>query len=81
METTGRGHRKDKVNPARKYIRLQEVGLAFLCAWPVAMQVAAMYGLDIIIPQISVLMLAASIIFFVIGHVGRQELRERETRK
>jgi hypothetical protein len=77
LETIKREGRKDRVNPARKYIRLQEIGLAFLCAWPVAMQIAEMYGLGGIIPQISVLMLMVAEIFFVIGYLGRKELKEK----
>jgi len=42
------------------------------------MQIAAMYGLGLIIPQISALMLMAAVVFFAIGHVGRQELRDKE---
>jgi len=78
MDRTERESRQDGVSLARRYLRLQEIGLAFLCAWPVAMQIAAMYGLGLIIPQISALMLMAAVVFFAIGHVGRQELRDKE---
>jgi uncharacterized membrane protein len=43
-----------------------------------AIQIAAIHGLYLIIPQISVLMLVVSLIFFAIGHVGRQKLREQK---
>lgn len=92
METTERESRKDRVNPARKYIRLQEIGWVFLvsvaivlfscclllCTCPMAIQIAVIHGLDLIIPQISVLMLVVSLIFFAIGYVGRQKLREQK---
>jgi len=81
METTEGTSRKDRVNPARKYIRLQEVGLAFFLSWPVAMMVATIYNLGYIIPIMSVLLIYIGVVIFAIGHVGRQELAERETKK
>jgi len=51
--------------------------MAIFLSWPVAMMLATMYGLDDIIPQISVLILAIAVIVFCIGLVGRQELKER----
>jgi hypothetical protein len=78
VDTIKRESRKDRVNPARKYIRLQEIGLAFFLSWPVAMMLAAMYHFEAIIGQITVLIIVAAVIFFAFGHVGRQELTERE---
>jgi len=34
------------MNPERKFIRLQEIGLAHFLAWPVAMMIAVMLGLN-----------------------------------
>lgn len=42
---------------------------------------ATMYGLDYIIPQISVVILALAVVIFCIGHVGRQELKEQRERE
>ena len=78
METTPRESHKYAIRPERKYIRLQEIGLAHWLAWPTAMMLAAMYGLQHIIPVMSVLLLMVGVIIFAIGYVGRQELRERE---
>jgi len=77
----GRSQKKDSqdgISPElRRYIRIQIVGMAIFLSWPVAMMLATMYGLDDIIPQISVLILAIAVIVFCIGLVGRQELKER----
>jgi uncharacterized membrane protein len=78
VDTDGRESRKDRVNPARKYIRLQEIGLAFFLSWPVAMMAADMYGLQYIIPIMSVLLIGVAVILFAIGHEGRQGLREQK---
>jgi len=51
--------------------------MAFFLSWPVTMVLAAMYHLEAIIGQISVLMIVVGVIFFAFGHVGRQELAER----
>lgn len=78
METTERDNRKDKVTPVRKYIRLQEIGMAHWLVWPVAMILADMYDLQTIIPIMSVLLIYIGVVIFAIGHVGRQEFNERE---
>lgn len=81
----GTGQRKDsssQVSPGlRKCIRIQIVGMAIFLSWPVAMMLATMYGLDYIIPQISVVILALAVVIFCIGHVGRQELKEQRERE
>lgn len=66
------------VDPARKYIRCQIAGWFMVCSWPVAMYLAAMYGFGHIIYAMSVLLLMTAVIIFAIGHVGRQELKERK---
>ena len=73
--------KRKAINPERRYIRVQEVGLAVFLSWPVAIMLATRYELNGIIPAMSVLMMMAALIIFFIGLVGRQELRERETRK
>lgn len=80
-ERTERENRKGGVNPERKYIRLQEIGLAFFLSWPVAMMVADMYDLQYIIPVMSVLLVYIGVTIFCIGHVGRQELKEQRERE
>ena len=81
MDTTERENRKLQVDASlRKYIRLQEIGMAVFLSWPVAMMLAAMYGLDAIIPVMSVLLIMVAVIIFAIGHVGRQELKEQSRR-
>ena len=78
MDTTGRESRKDRVNPARKYIRLQTIGMAFGLAIPVMVILAGMYGFDRFVPQIAVLMLMIAVVVFAIGDIGRQGLKERQ---
>ena len=77
METTQRESRKHQVNPERKYIRLQEIGLSFWLSIPVAMMLAAMFALNTIIGQIAVLLFIVGCIFFSFGSVGREELKEQ----
>lgn len=48
--------------------------MSFVLSIPVAMILASMFGLDIIIPQISVLLFVVGCVFFSLGLVGRQEL-------
>lgn len=71
-------HRQNGAALARKYLRFQEVGLSIWLAWPVAIMVASMYGLDRAVGVISVFMIVIGAIVFAIGHYGRQELRERK---
>lgn len=65
----------------QKYIRIQTAGMAIFLSWPVAMMLAAMYGLDGIIPAISVVMIMVAMIIFFIGLVGRQELKEQRDKE
>lgn len=82
MERGQREIREDGVSPElRKIIRVQIVGMSIFLSWPVAMMLATMYGLDYIIPQISALLIIIALIVFAIGHVGRQELKERNARE
>jgi hypothetical protein len=81
METTQRESHKHPVNPERRYIRLQEIGLSHFFAWPVAIMVAAMFGFDFWVPHISVLLITLSVVFFSAGHVGRQKLKEQRERE
>ena len=78
MGRTGREDRKDKVNPERRYIRLQEIGMACWLSWPVALMLMDMYDLHRLMAVVSVLLLYIGVIIFAIGHVGRQEFRARE---
>jgi len=78
MGTTERESRKDRVNPAQRYIRIQTVGMAFFLSSPVAGILADMYGLSVTVPQIMFLIAYIGVIIFAIGYVGRQELRTRE---
>ena len=77
MDTDARESRKDRVNPARKYIWLQTVGMAFGLAIPVMAILAGMYGFDRFAPQIAVLMLVIAVVAFAIGDIGRKQLQER----
>jgi fatty acid desaturase len=77
-ETTGRESGKNRVSPARKYIRLQITGMAFCLATPVMGILAGMYGFWNWAPQIAIGMVGAGVIIFIIGHDGRQKLTERE---
>ena len=81
MDTTGRESRKDRVNPARKYIRLQIIGMAFCLATPVMGILAGMYGFWDWALVIALGMLVAGGTIFSIGHDGRKKLAEQETRK
>jgi len=82
VETDQRKDSQDGISPElRKYIRIQVVGMAIFLSWPVAMMLATMYGLDYIIPQISVVIISIAVVVFCIGLVGRQELREQNTGK
>lgn len=81
MESAQGKSSKHQVNLLRRYIRFQEVGLAFFLSSPVAIMVAVMYGFEYLIPQIWVLMWAIGSIIFFIGHVGRQELKEQKERE
>jgi len=77
--TNAREGRKDKVvNPARKYIRLQEIGMSCWLSWPVALILADMYSLHRFMGIITVLLIYIGVVIFAIGHYGRQELRARE---
>ena len=81
METAQRKSCKHSVNPERKYIRLQEIGLSHILAGPVAILVAAMFGFDFWIPHISVLLTMVGVAFFSAGHIGRQELKKQKERE
>lgn len=80
--TTGRDDNKNKVvNPARKYIRLQEIGMSCWLSWPVALMLADMYDLHRFMHVMSVLLIYIGVAIFCIGHVGRQELRAKEDKQ
>ena len=81
METTQKPGHKNGVNPEQKYIRIQIAGMAIFLSGPVAMQLATYYGLDYIIPQIAALLGIIALVVFFIGLVGKQELKERNTRE
>lgn len=79
MGRNAREGRKDKVvNPERRYIRLQEIGMSCWLSWPVALMLADMYDLHRFMGIITVLLLYIGVVIFAIGHYGRQELRARE---
>lgn len=73
--------KRKAINPERRYIRIQEIGLAVFLSWPVAMVLTDKYELNCIIPAMSVLMVMSAMIIFFIGLVGRQELKERREKK
>lgn len=77
VETIQKESRCNTVNPERKYIRLQVVGMSFWLSIPVAMMLAIMFGLDSITGQISALLFVVGCVFFSFGLVGRQELAEK----
>ena len=78
MDSTERESGKDKINPARRYIRLQEIGMSCWLSWSPAMMLADMYDVQRIIPAMSVLLLSIGTVIFAIGHEGRRELRAKE---
>ena len=81
METTQKPGHKNGVSPEQKYIRIQITGMAIFLSWLPAVMLADMYGLRYIIPHLSVLILIISAFVFSFGTVGKQELRERNTRE
>ena len=79
MERDQKKHSERQITPElRTCIRLQTVGMSFVLAWPVAIILADMYGLESIIPIMSVLMVFTGVIIFAVGYIKRQELRERK---
>lgn len=78
MEGNQRKDCSDEVAAKRKYLRFMQVGLAIFFAWPVAIMLASMFGLDYQVPTISVLMIMLAIAIFSIGHVGREELKQQK---
>jgi hypothetical protein len=72
------GRTNQVVNPARKFIRLQEIGMSCWLSWPVAMMLADMYGVFPLMVVLSPLLLITGVVIFAIGHYGRQDLRARE---
>lgn len=71
------------MNPERKFIRLQEIGLAHFLAWPVAMMIAVMLGLNTFaqLGIISILLCTSGMVFLSLGDIGRRELADqRETK-
>lgn len=79
MDTTERGNSKHQIDPEQqKYMRFMQAGLSFIFAWPVAIMLAAMYGLKTLVPVVSVLMVMVGVLIFAIGAVGRQELRDKK---
>jgi hypothetical protein len=79
VEGTHRENSNHQVDPEkRKYMRLMQIGLSCILAWPVVIMLAAMYGLENIVPIISVLMVMIGVVIFAIGEIGRQELRDKE---
>ena len=78
MEGTEREGHSHPIDPEkRKYMRFMQVGLSCILAWPVAIMLAAMYGLQNQVPIMSVLMVMIGLVIFAIGDIGRQELAER----
>lgn len=78
MEGTHRENSNHQVDPEkRKYMWFMQVGLSCILAWPVAIMLAAMYGLESLIPIVSVLMIMIGVLIFAIGNVGRQELQDK----
>ncbi len=76
---THRENSKHVIDLAKhKCMRFMQVGLSFVFAWPVAIMLAAMYGLKSMVPIMSVLMVGVGVLIFAFGYTGRQELKERE---
>jgi hypothetical protein len=75
-ETENRRH--PIVREKLKCMRFMQVGLSCILAWPVAIMLAAMYGLENMVPIMSVVMVMIGVVVFAIGYVGRQELRGRQ---
>jgi membrane protein YdbS with pleckstrin-like domain len=75
MERENHSHQIDPEK--RKCMRFMQVGLSCILAWPVAIMLAAMYGLESMVPIMSVLMVVIGAVIFTIGYVGKQELAER----
>ena len=79
MEGTERENHSHSIDPEkRKCMRFMQVGLSCIVAWPVAIMLAAMYGLQNQVPIMSVVMVMIGIVIFAIGYVGRQELAEQK---
>ena len=66
------------LDPEAKFKRCQEAGLSFFLAIPVALMLAAMFGLERWYGHISVLLGIIGAVFFSFGLIGRQELAEKE---
>jgi len=78
VEGTHREDSKSTIDPEKhKYMRFMQVGLSFIFAWPVAIMLAAMYGLESMVPIMSVLIVGIGVLIFAFGYTGWQELRER----
>ena len=77
MEPTERKNRDNSINPERKYIRLQVVGMSFGLSIPPAMVLTDMFNLTAYIAQISALLFVVGCVFFFFGLVGRQGLVEK----
>jgi len=75
MERENQSHPIDPEK--RKWIRFMQAGLSCILAWPVAIMLAAMYGLENIVPDMSVLMVMVGIILMAIGSDGWEQLKER----
>ena len=79
METSKGNRRENQLKPEDKWIRLQEVGLSQILAIPVALMVGLMLEFNFhLLGLIALALLLSGYICFVIGHVQRQELREKE---
>ena len=71
--TQGKNH-SNSVNPKRKYIRLQVVGMSFGLSILPAIMLAYMFNLGAFAGQIATLLAVVGCVFFSFGLVGRQEL-------
>lgn len=78
MEPTQGKNRSNSVNPERKYIRLQVVGMSFGLSILPAIMLAYMFNLDSFISQITAILFVVGCIFFFSGLVGRQELAVKQ---
>lgn len=78
MAGTPREGRQHPVDLNKRYIRVQTVGMAIFLSWPVAIMLAAMYGLEQITGQITIGMVMAAAIVFAIGTDKRERLRDKQ---
>ena len=66
------------IDPEAKFKRLQEIGFSHWIVIPVALMLAARFGLEVWYGHITALLSIIGAVFFFFGYVGRQKLAERQ---